>query len=135
MALTRNTWHTVVQGQTLADLEYAGRTVALCQPRLAKFAAMLAHPEFAEFFDQNFQTWDECQTSIMLLKMGTELRNLLAQSSGDEVSGHQLAAAMAHVMDRADTRQCMVQWLRDFLPPAPSTAPQARLEPAPPRPQ
>lgn len=104
----------------LTRLETEGRTVVKHQPRLAKFAEMLAHPEFAEFFDRNFQTWDDCETSIMLLKMGGNLRELMQQSSGEEVSGHQLAAAMSQVMSQAETRQYMVARLKDFMNARPS---------------
>lgn len=101
-----------IDDETMLQLEMKGRVV---QPRLSKFAEMLAHPEFAEFFDQNFQTWDDCQTSIMMLKMGSKLKTMLQNSSGQEVSGHQLAAAMSHIMNHSDTRQYMVSKLKEFI--------------------
>lgn len=96
-------------------LEHQGRMVAKTYPRLARFAEVLAHPDFAEFFEQNFSTWDDCEQSIMLLKMGAHMKTVVAQSTGEEVSGHQLAAAMDQVMHQPDTRQYMVKSLKEFM--------------------
>ena len=96
-------------------LEHQGRVVAKTYPRLARFAEVLAHPAFAEFFEQNFSTWDDCEQSIMLLKMGAHMKTVVAQSTGEEVSGHQLAAAMDQVMHQPDTRQYMVKSLKEFM--------------------
>jgi len=127
MAVVRTDPHSkqltvAVDTDTLDALEKEGRTLAKYRPRLAKFAEMLAHPEFAEFFDQNFQTWDDCETSIMLLKTGASLRSLMSQSSGEEISGHQLTAALAQAMNHSETRQYMVARLRAFVQARPSAA-------------
>lgn len=95
-------------------LEQKGRQVAKYNPRLTGFAKVLAHPEFAEFFEQNFSTWDDCQQAIMLLKMGAHLKSVLSQSVGEDVSGHQLAAAMEKVMYNPESRQYLVQRFKDF---------------------
>jgi hypothetical protein len=91
------------------DLEQEGRVVAKHEPRISKFAEMLVHPEFATFFDQHFQSWNDCENSIMLLKAGAELRNMLLVNSGEEVSGHQLAALMSQMLREPTLRQYMVK--------------------------
>lgn len=119
-------WKVTVNEDTLAQLAHEGRSLSKDRPRLTKFALMLSHPEFAEFFDQNFQTWEDCETSIMLLKMGTKMREMIWQSSGEEVSGHQLLAAMVQVINNSETRQYMVARLRDFMQSGSSSTSEVR---------
>lgn len=116
MALETTTTNSqVVTREVLTQLEDEGQRLARRQSQLTQFAAMLAHPEFAEFFDKNFQTWEDCQTSIMLLKTGSALREMLQQEQRTEVTGHQILAALKRFIDHKETRQYMVQRLRAFV--------------------
>jgi hypothetical protein len=105
---------------TLSDmqpeqLEQRGREISRENKRLARFAQMLSHPEFATFFDENFQDWSDCQQSIMLLKTGAYIRDTLIQSTGEPISGNQLVTLMKMALDHKDTRQFMIQSLYDFM--------------------
>jgi len=96
-------------------LEDEGYVVAKQNKRIAAFAAMLAHPEFASFFDTYFQTWDDAQQTIMLLKTGSLLRDSLATSGAqEEVSGHQIAAMLNRMCTDATLRRYMVERFIQF---------------------
>jgi hypothetical protein len=97
------------------QLEHKGREISKENKRLARFAQMLSHPEFAAFFDENFQDWSDCQQSIMLLKTGAYIRDTLVQSTGEPISGNQLVTLMKIALDHKDTRQFMIQSLYDFM--------------------
>jgi len=99
----------------LEDLEKHGRSIAKSQNRLTKFAQMLSHPEFSEFFDENFNDWTDCQQSILLLKMGGYLRDKISESTGEKITGNQLLGAMKSALDNRDTRRFMIQSLYDFM--------------------
>jgi len=97
------------------ELEQAGKVEAKINPRLAKFALMLSHPEFAEFFDQNFASWSDCQQAIMLLKTGAYLKAEIQKTTGEFVTGNQLVAALRQVMSDPDQRHYMVKSLTRFM--------------------
>jgi len=99
----------------LEKLEMAGRRIAKTNHRLERFALMLTHPEFAKFFDENFNDWVECQQSIMLLKTGICLRDAISKTTGETVSGNQLISAIKSALDHQDTRKLMIQSLYDFM--------------------
>jgi len=99
----------------LEHLEKNGRLIAKSDNRLTKFAQMLSHPEFSEFFDDNFNDWTDCQQSIMLLKMGSYLRDTISTSTGEPITGNQLLGAMKSALDNKDTRRFMIQSLYDFM--------------------
>jgi hypothetical protein len=103
------------QRDWLNDLEKKGRQIAKTNSRLEKFALMLSHPEFSEFFDANFNDWIECQQTIMLLKTGMYLRDTIRESTGEPISGNQLVAAMKAALDNTETRQFMIKSLYDFM--------------------
>lgn len=97
------------------DLEAQGRVVAKTNPRLSRLALMLTHPEFAQFFDENFQTWADGQDAIVMLKMGAYMRDKLQHATGETVSGNQLAAAMKRVLDDRETRAFVFSRLSQFI--------------------
>jgi hypothetical protein len=96
------------------DIE-SDQTLAKHYPSLARFALMLSHPEFASFFDQFFNDWEQCQQSIMLLKTGAYLRDTMKSTTGQDVSGNELLAAMKQCIDNGTTRRYMVESLQKFV--------------------
>lgn len=102
----------MIRPELVAELEMRGRDA---RPRIRQFAAMLAHPEFADFFDKNFSTWEDCKHAITMLKMGEHLKSAIQEATGEDVSGNQLAAAMERVIHNADSRQYMVAQMRTFM--------------------
>lgn len=101
--------------RSLERLDEEGREFTRHNPRLAQFASMLVHPEFASFWDENFGDWVDCQQSIMLLKTGSFLRNELQARTGQPATGFQVAAALKKALDRPDSRQYMVTCLMTFM--------------------
>ena len=99
----------------LEHLERNGRIIAKSESRLTKFAQMLSHPEFSQFIDENFNDWTDCQQSIMLLKMGSYLRDTISRSTGECITGNQLLGAMKSALDNKETRRFMIQSLYDFI--------------------
>ena len=99
----------------IETLDHEGRAIAKKNPEFGKFAELLCHPEFSEFFSQNFASWEDCKQSIMLLKMGQELKHFMENSTGQEISGFQLAGAMKRAIDNSETRIYMVSRLKDFI--------------------
>ena len=97
------------------ELELKGRQAAIEYPRLAKFGLALSHPEFAKFFESNFETWEDCKQSIMLIKSGMILKEAIQKSTGDLVSGNQITAALQAAIDNQETRQFMVKSLLAFM--------------------
>lgn len=99
---------------TTATLESEGSAIVKHNKRIAAFASMLAHPEFAAFFDTYFETWDDAQHSIMLLKTGSLLRDSLTDNSQEPASGNQIAAMLHRMITDSKLRRYMVEQFLAF---------------------
>ncbi len=82
---------------------------------LKKFALMLSHPEFEEFINTYFQTWEDCKESIMLLKTGQSLKEMVVKQSGRDLTGNELAKMMQDMVGHESTRSFMVQKMIEFM--------------------
>lgn len=91
-------------------LAQQGRELQQTCPKFAQFAQIISHPEFANFFDTHFQTWEDCRTSIMLLKLGA----LVKQYLGPESSGQEILAVMHQALSDGTCRQEMVRLMRQY---------------------
>lgn len=82
---------------------------------LAQFGLMIAHPEFHDFFEKNFSTWDDCKQSIMLIKAGLAIKEAVRQRSGKELNGNEIVSALTSVINHADSRAFMVDSMLRFI--------------------
>lgn len=96
-------------GSAWQEWEVQGREIARQNPRLAQFGQMLAHPEFADFFERNFSTLDDARHSVMLLQAGLDVQAEIRKQTGELLDGNQLTAILKALIDNRDTRRFMVE--------------------------
>lgn len=105
----------LVPVHSTVNLQEKGQQVVTNNRRMADFANMLSHPEFAAFFDKYFDTWENAKDSIMLLKTGSAIRDSLREYKQDDVSGLEIAAVLDHVIKQPELRRKMVLKTLEFM--------------------
>jgi hypothetical protein len=98
----------------LDELEVQGREIYRKNANMKSFANVANHPEFVEFFDKFFNSWEDTKLSIMLLKTASFIRNVYKTETGDEISGYKLVAMLKNALDSEQTRASIVKSILEF---------------------
>lgn len=91
-------------------LEQEGRCIYQTNSNFKELGNVIANPVFSEYFNSKFQTWEDCQQQIMMLKVCNYLKNKYPN-----YTPYQIIALLKKVIDNTDTRKVMVLEMMSFM--------------------
>ena len=92
-----------------------GYKIYKSNPAMRNFANIASHPEFVQFFETYCSNWDDCKTSIMILRTAIDIgKNFKIQTGGD-ISGYELVGLLKKTLDRSSSRQARVSDMQNFI--------------------
>lgn len=94
------------------SLEAIGRQVYQDNDFFKNFSNVVNNPEFMEYFSNNFKTWLDVKTQIMLLKTHEFVGNKYP-----ELSSYERLAVLKDIINNSETRREMVKEMEKFESP------------------
>lgn len=91
-----------------------GKKIYQSNESMRSFSNVACHPEFQQFFDTFFNTWEDCKVSIMILKTASFIRQKYKLENGKEIDGYRLLAILKRSLDNASTRSSVVDSIMKF---------------------